>query len=42
MKPSTAAFFDELGRRGHEPLLRRVSATVGFEIGDGAPPSTGW
>ena len=36
MKPSTAAFFDELGRRGHEPLLERVRATVRFDIGDGA------
>jgi putative sterol carrier protein len=32
---STAEFFDELGRRGHEPLLRRVSAVIGFEIADG-------
>lgn len=36
MKSSTAAFFDELGRRGHEPLLGRVSATVRFDVGDGA------
>jgi putative sterol carrier protein len=36
MKPSTEAFFDELGRRGHEPLLERVSATVRFDIGDEA------
>ena len=36
MKTSTAAFFDELGRRGHEPLLERISATVRFDIGDGA------
>ena len=36
MKASTAAFFDELGRRGHEPLLGRISATVRFDIGDGA------
>lgn len=35
MKASTAAFFDELGRRGHEPLLGRVSATVRFDISDG-------
>ena len=32
---STAEFFDELGRRGHEPLLRRVNAVIGFEIVDG-------
>jgi len=36
MKSSTSAFFDELGRHGHEPLLERVSATVRFDIGDGA------
>lgn len=36
MKTSTAAFFDELGRRGHEPLLGRISATVRFDVGDGA------
>ena len=36
MRTSTAAFFDELGRRGHEPLLERISATVRFDIGDGA------
>ena len=29
-------FFDELGRRGHEPLLRRVTATIGFEVIDEA------
>ena len=33
MKPSTVAFFDELGRRGHDPLLERVSATVRFDVG---------
>jgi hypothetical protein len=36
MKSSTVAFFDELGRRGHEPLLERVSATVRFDVGDEA------
>jgi putative sterol carrier protein len=36
MKSASAAFFDELGRHGHEPLLERVSATVRFDIGDGA------
>jgi len=33
MKSSTVAFFDELGRRGHDPLLERVSATVRFDVG---------
>jgi putative sterol carrier protein len=32
---STADFFDDLSRRGHEPLLSRVSATVRFDITDG-------
>jgi hypothetical protein len=35
MTTSTAEFFDNLGRRGHEPLLARVSATVRFDIADG-------
>jgi putative sterol carrier protein len=33
---STAVFFEELGRRGHEPLLQRVRASIRFEIADGA------
>ena len=36
MQSSTVAFFDELSRRGYEPLLGRVSATVRFDISDGA------
>lgn len=28
----TAEFFEQLGRRGHEPLLRRVTASIRFEI----------
>ena len=32
---STAEFFDDLSRRGREPLLRRVRATVRFDITDG-------
>lgn len=35
MTESSAEFFDDLGRRGHEPLLQRVSATVRFDITDG-------
>jgi putative sterol carrier protein len=34
MTASTADFFDNLTRRGHEPLLERVSATVRFDITD--------
>ena len=35
MTTSTVEFFDNLARRGHEPLLERVSATVRFDITDG-------
>ena len=35
MATSIAEFFDELSRRGHEPLLERVGATVRFDITDG-------
>jgi hypothetical protein len=31
-----AAFFDELGRRGDEPLLRKVSGRVRFDLADGS------
>jgi len=33
--PASAEFFDGLRRRGHEPLLRRVTAVISFEIADG-------
>jgi putative sterol carrier protein len=32
---TTVEFFENLGRRGHEPLLERVTATVRFDISDG-------
>jgi len=32
MPDQTAEFFDELGRRGHEPLLGRVTATIRFDL----------
>jgi putative sterol carrier protein len=35
MATSIAEFFDDLSRRGHEPLLKRVRATVRFDITDG-------
>ena len=35
MTASTIQFFDDLGSRGHQPLLERVSATVRFDITDG-------
>jgi len=31
----TARFFDELGSRGHEPLLRKATGTARLEIVDG-------
>jgi len=34
-EPATT-FFDELGRRGNEPLLRKVSGRVRFDVADGA------
>ena len=33
---TAATFFDELGRRGNEPLLRKVSGRVRFDLVDGA------
>ena len=35
MKSTTVAFFDHLGKRGYEPLLQRVGATIRFDVGDG-------
>ena len=35
MTDSTAVFFDELGRRGHEPLLEKATGTVRFDLVDG-------
>jgi putative sterol carrier protein len=36
MKDPTTEFFDELGQRGHEPMLRKASGTLSFDITDGA------
>jgi putative sterol carrier protein len=36
MITSTAQFFDNLSRRGREPLLARVDATVRFDVIDGS------
>jgi hypothetical protein len=33
---AAAMFFDELGRRGREPLLRKVSGRVRFDLVNGA------
>jgi putative sterol carrier protein len=35
MTGPSAEFFDDVSRRGHEPLLERVSATVRFDITTG-------
>jgi hypothetical protein len=35
MMDATAEFFDELGRRGHEPMLKRLRATLRWDIIDG-------
>lgn len=32
MTHPTAKFFDELGRRGHEPLLARIEGTMRFDL----------
>jgi hypothetical protein len=32
MTDATTEFFDDLGRRGHEPLLERVSGTLRFDL----------
>jgi putative sterol carrier protein len=33
--PHSTEFFDELARRGHEPMLERVTAKLRFQITDG-------
>lgn len=35
MPTATETFFAELGRRGHEPLLRRVTGSIRFDVGEG-------
>jgi putative sterol carrier protein len=35
MGDSTAEFFDELTRRGHEPLLEKTSGTIRVDLRDG-------
>jgi putative sterol carrier protein len=35
MADATAEFFGELGGRGHEPLLKRASGTLRFDLRDG-------
>jgi putative sterol carrier protein len=35
MSDPTEEFFDELGRRKHEPMLRKASGTLRFDLTDG-------
>ena len=35
MADATTEFMNELGRRGHDPLLRKVNETVRFEFANG-------
>ena len=35
MSDPTGEFFDELGTREHEPMLRRATGTVRFDLTDG-------
>ena len=35
MADSTAEFFEELGTRGHEPLLEKATGTVRFDVTQG-------
>lgn len=40
MGDPTTDFFESLGARGREPLLRRVSGTLRFDLADGAEVSS--
>src|SRR6266536_650894 len=35
MTDAGAGFFDELGRRGHEPLLEKATGSIRFDLADG-------
>jgi putative sterol carrier protein len=35
MTDETAEFFDQLGQRGHEPLLEKVTGTLRFDLKEG-------
>jgi putative sterol carrier protein len=36
MKDPTTEFFDGLAKRGHEPMLRKATGVLSFDISDGA------
>jgi putative sterol carrier protein len=38
MSDDVVEFFEELGRRGHEPLLAKVTGRVRFDLADGGRP----
>lgn len=35
MADATAEFFEQLGERGHEPLLRKITGTLRFDLKQG-------
>ena len=35
MSDTSAQFFEELGRRGHEPLLQHATGTIRFDLAQG-------
>jgi hypothetical protein len=35
MSDATTEFFEDLAQRGHEPLLRKISGTIRFDLVDG-------
>ncbi|WP_229403181.1 SCP2 sterol-binding domain-containing protein [Micromonospora okii] len=41
MLDATARFFEDLDRRGYEPLLARTSGTIRFDLNEG-PRTTHW
>jgi putative sterol carrier protein len=40
MSDSTGAFFTELGRRAHQPMLRKATGRLRFDLADGASEAT--
>src|SRR5215211_6067410 len=42
MSDDVVEFFEELGRRGHEPLLAKVTGRVRFELVDGGGTTDRW
>jgi putative sterol carrier protein len=40
MSDSTGAFFTELGRRAHQPMLRKATGKLRFDLTDGTSQAT--